>query len=55
MLSGCPVERRFHAENDEAFWLVGKTTLCCLAVPGTERIQMGDLLPDTVDLIREIL
>ncbi len=34
---------------------MGGTTLCCLAVPGTGRIQVGELLPDTVGLVGEIL
>jgi hypothetical protein len=42
-------------ENDEALWLVGGTTLRCLAVLDTERIQVGELLPDTVGLVGEIL
>jgi hypothetical protein len=46
---------RTQAENDEALWLVGGTTLCCLAVPGTERIQVGELLRDTVGFARETL
>ena len=46
---------RARAENDEALWLVGGTTLCCLAVLGTERIQMGELLQDTVGFERETL
>ena len=35
---------RTRAEDEEALWLVGGTTLCCLAVPGTERIQVDNLL-----------
>ncbi|KAH8708403.1 hypothetical protein GQ44DRAFT_763487 [Phaeosphaeriaceae sp. PMI808] len=44
-----------HAENDETPWLVGGTTVCCLAVPGTGGIQVGELLQDTVGLVGEIL
>lgn len=44
---------RTQAENDEVLWLVGVVTLCRLAVPGTERIQLGILLQDTVDLAKE--
>lgn len=46
---------RTHAEDDEALWLVGGTTLCCLAVPDTERIQVGGLLRDTVGFVSETL
>ena len=46
---------RTRAEDDEALWLVGGTTLCCLAVPGTERIQVDNLLRDTVGFVRETL
>jgi len=46
---------RTHAEDDEALWLVGGTTLCRLAVPGTERIQVGELLRDTVGFAKETL
>jgi hypothetical protein len=46
---------RTRTENDEAPWLVGEATLCCLAVPVTEGIQVDELLRDTVGLAREIL
>jgi hypothetical protein len=46
---------RTHAEDDEVLWLVGGATLCCLAVPVTERIQVGELLRDTVGFAKETL
>ena len=44
----------FQAEDDEALWLVGGTTPRCLAVWDTERMQVEELLRDTVGLVREI-
>ena len=34
---------------------MGGITLCCLVVLDTEMIQVGELLPDTVGLVGEIL
>ena len=46
---------RNYAEDDGALWLVGGTTLYCLAVLGTERIQVGELLRDMAGFVRETL